>query len=132
MAAPKGNQYWKSRKKHGPKRRFKSPEQLWGSCCEYFEWVDSHPLFEDKLYSYRGKAFHVSVPKMRAMTVTGLCSFLGIGIDTWIRYRNDEDLCDIVTRVDMIIQAQKFEGAAAGLLNPNIIARDLGLGHKPG
>ncbi|MDC9826565.1 terminase small subunit, partial [Devosia sp. ZB163] len=33
-------------------------------------------------------------------------------------------------RVDEIIRAQKFEGAAAGLLNPNIIARDLGLADK--
>ena len=29
-----------------------------------------------------------------------------------------------------IIYTQKFEGSAAGLLNPNIIARDLGLNDK--
>lgn len=35
-----------------------------------------------------------------------------------------------MTRVEQIIRQQKFEGAAAELLNPNIIARDLGLADK--
>jgi hypothetical protein len=36
----------------------------------------------------------------------------------------------VTTRVDEIIRTQKFQGAAADLLNPNIIARDLGLSEK--
>ena len=32
--------------------------------------------------------------------------------------------------MDEIIRTQKFEGASADLLNPNIIARDLGLADK--
>jgi hypothetical protein len=32
--------------------------------------------------------------------------------------------------VEEIIRTQKFEGASADLLNPNIIARDLGLADK--
>lgn len=37
---------------------------------------------------------------------------------------------DICTRVREIIYEQKFTGAAAGLLNPMIIARDLSLRDK--
>ena len=29
MSAPKGNQFWKLRNKHGRSKRFASPEQLW-------------------------------------------------------------------------------------------------------
>jgi hypothetical protein len=37
---------------------------------------------------------------------------------------------EVITRIDKYIYNQKFEGAAAGFLNPNIIARDLGLADK--
>lgn len=29
MSAPKGNQFWKLRNRHGRSKRFASPEQLW-------------------------------------------------------------------------------------------------------
>lgn len=39
MSAPKGNQFWKLRNKHGRSKRFASPEQLWEAACEYFPIV---------------------------------------------------------------------------------------------
>lgn len=36
----------------------------------------------------------------------------------------------VTTRIDEIIYKQKFEGAAVGAFNANIIARDLGLADK--
>ena len=36
----------------------------------------------------------------------------------------------VIDDIEKIIYRQKFEGAAAGLLNANIIARDLGLRDK--
>lgn len=47
-----------------------------------------------------------------------------------VKNKKDElsqDFSRIITHVRQIIYRQKFEGAAAGFLNPNIIARDLGL-----
>jgi len=67
---------------------------------------------------------------MRAMTIFGLCIFLDIGRATWDEYRHRKDFLDITARVEAIIYSQKFEGAAADLLNPNIIARELGLAEK--
>jgi hypothetical protein len=64
---------------------------------------------------------------MRAMTISGLCIFLDISRPTWVEYRAKEGFSSIVSRVDEIIRTQKFEGASADLLNPSIIARDLGL-----
>lgn len=67
------------------------------------------------------------IAKMRAMTITGLTLFLDVTLETWRTYRLREDLSEVVTRAEQIIYDQKFSGAAADLLNANIIARDLGL-----
>lgn len=40
------------------------------------------------------------------------------------------DFLGVTEKVEMTIWAYKFEGAAAGLLNPNIIAKELGLIEK--
>ena len=135
MPAPKGNQFWKQRATHcgqKPCGYYESAEVLWNACQEYFDWVEANPLEEDKLVTFQGKASHEPVKKMRAMTITGLCIFLGITETTWKRHRAEdpEDVRAVVSRVEAIIRDYKFAGAAADLLNPNIIARDLGLSDK--
>lgn len=130
MAAPIGNQFWKQRSSHGPKPIFSDPEVLWEACLEYFEWVDANPLYEAQAFAYQGSVKVENLAKMRAMTISGLCIFLDISQDAWEDYRKGQDLGGVTTRVDQIIRDQKFTGAAAGLLNPNIIARDLGLADK--
>ncbi len=78
MAAPKGNRFWEARSSHGRNPKFESPEALWAACCEYFEWADDNPLWEGKVFSYQGEIIKANVPKMRAMTISGLCTFLDI------------------------------------------------------
>jgi hypothetical protein len=130
MPAPKGNQFWKARSSHGRKPIFATPEQMWEACIEYFEWVEANPLHESQAFAYQGTVKVEALPKMRAMTITGLCIFLDIVRSTWDEYRTREGFAEVLTRAEEIIRAQKFEGAAAGLLNANIIARDLGLADK--
>jgi hypothetical protein len=127
MAAPKGNRFWEARSSHGRNPKFESPEALWAACCEYFEWVEEHPLWEMKAFAYQGDVKQEPIAKMRAMTLTGLCLFLDIADSTWQTFRVREDLSVITTRAEKVIYDQKFSGAAADLLNANIIARDLGL-----
>lgn len=127
MAAPIGNQFWKARTTHGRKRLFESAETLWDACCEYFQWVEDNPLYESETVKFQGQATLIEIPKMRAMTLGGLCIFLDISRGTWNEWRNVDDFSEVLTRVEEIIRDQKFSGAAAELLNPNIIARDLGL-----
>lgn len=61
------------------------------------------------------------------MTLGGLYLFLGINRSTWDEYRGREDFSAVIGRVEEAIREQKFTGAAADLLNANIISRDLGL-----
>jgi hypothetical protein len=130
MGAPKGNQWWKLRAKHGRDKLFASPAALLEACYEYFEWVEANPLWEYKVAQFQGDPVSMEVPKMRAMTISGLTVFLDIHEQSWRDWRKVDDFKDVVARVDSIIRTQKFEGAAADLFNASIIARDLGLADK--
>jgi hypothetical protein len=130
MPAPIDNKFWKSRSSHGRKPIFQTPDDLWAACLQYFDWVDDNPLWESKGFAFQGQVTVHEFPKMRAMTITGLCIFLDIGRRTWDDYRAREDFVPVTTRAEEIIRTQKFQGAAADLLNANIIARDLGLADR--
>jgi hypothetical protein len=125
-----GNQFWRVRSSHGRKPEFSSPEQLYAAAEEYFEWVEANPLMEAKAFAFQGVVTVASLPKMRAMTIDGLCLFLGISFDAWRLYRARKDFIDVIANIETAIRTQKFTGAAADLLNANIISRDLGLSDK--
>jgi hypothetical protein len=130
MPAPKGNSFWTMRSSHGRAPIFKDAGQLWSACVEYFEWAEQNPLYEAKAFAYQGDVAIQDLPKMRAMTISGLCIFLDIDQTTWGDYRSREGFSQVAARVDDVIRTQKFEGAAAELLSSNIVARDLGLTDK--
>ena len=138
MAPPKCNQFWKARAKHGRGKIFKTPKQLWNAACEYFQWVEDNPLKESKLVSFQGKSTIEEVPLMRAMTNEGLCRFLHVNTDYLNQFesalnidtKQGKGFSGIIREIKEVIRDQKFVGASAGLLNANIIARDLGLTDK--
>lgn len=131
MAAPAGNSFWRQCKLPGAPRTYSTPEELWIKCCEYFEWVEENPLYDRKAFSFQGEVITEDLPKMRAMTIEALCAFIGVDDRTWRRWKeNREDLCPVIYLVEKLIYEQKFTGAAADLLNANIISRDLGLADK--
>lgn len=137
MAAPLGNEFWKLRSKHGRDKLFATPDLLWESACEYFQWCEDNPLIE---VDFAGRdADKVEKPKMRAFTLQGLCLYLDCNsvyfthFEYGLKEKDDEvskDFSQVITRIREIIYTQKFTGAAAGFLNANIIARDLGLSEK--
>lgn len=135
MAAPKGNQFWKLRSKHGRDKLFATPQLLWEAACEYFEWCESHPLMETKGFAYQGVVTKEEFPKMRAMTLSQLCFYLNCNEAYFRTFKaqlpeGEEDFNTIIKEIEQIIYNQKFQGASADLLNANIIARDLGLSDK--
>lgn len=130
MGAPKGNEFWKFRTRSGPKQIWSDPVKLWGECILYFEWCQDNPLQEEKVFHAQGEITRTTVSKMRAMTIKGLCFYLKISYDAWKDYRKDKDLSPVIREAEQVIYDQKFSGAAADMLNQNIIARDLGLTDK--
>jgi len=130
MAATAGNKFWEARSKHGRDKLFASPQLLWDACCEYFQWVEDNPLWSTKAVQYQGAPVDLPEAKMRAMTISGICLFLDIDETTWRAWRTDKDFSPIIKKADAVIYNQKLSGAAADLLNANIIARELGLSDK--
>ena len=147
-AAPKGNKFWLLRSKHGRDRLFATPDLLWEAACEYFQWCIDNPLMaveQTKARPYKdGKEMIVpdeliEMPKMRPFTLHGLCLYLDANTDYFndfadsLKGKSDEisiDFSRIIKRIRETIYSQQFEGASAGFLNPNIIARNLGLTEK--
>ncbi|MDQ8200689.1 DNA-packaging protein [Pelagicoccus enzymogenes] len=127
MPAEKGNQYWKLRESQGRPPKYSDPDELWAKCCDYFEWVEANPIIEKQVLNSKSGPVSVEVPKHRPMTKAGLCIHLGIGQSTLDEMQKREDLLAVITRAREVIYVQKFEGAAIGVFNANLIARELGL-----
>ena len=140
MAAPVGNQFWKIRSKHGRDRLFASPEDMMKACEEYFNWVDAHPWYKvEAIKGGESVGQLIKVPTARPYTMQGLCRYLNCNtvyfsqFESSIAEKTDDvskDFSIIITHVREVIYQQKFEGAAVGSFNANIIARDLGLKEK--
>lgn len=137
MAAPIGNKFWERASKHGRDRIFQTPDIMLEAACEYFNDTANNPLYE---VDYVGKdAKKVEKPHVPPFTFQGLCMFLGVNTQYFSQFENslkgkkDElsiEFSLIITHIRDVIYRQKFEGAATGFYNANIIARDLGLTDK--
>lgn len=127
MSAPKLNQFWKLRSKHGRDLIFSTPEILWEAAVEYFEATDARKWIKK---DWVGKdANEVMRETETPYTISGLCLYLDVSREWWNKFKNEnrEDFLQVLTRIENIIYTQKFEGASVGAFNPSIIARDLGL-----
>lgn len=141
MAAPKGNQFWKLRSKHGRDKLFASPDLLWEAACEYFEWCENNPFYETKAMTVSagmnaGSSIELhEIPVKRPFTLHGLCLYLNCVTSYFRAFKStikeeDKDFLTVIEQVEEVIYDQKFSGAASGFFNANIIARDLGLAEK--
>lgn len=125
-----GNQFWKLRSKHGVDALFTEPQKLWEAAVEYFEHTDARKWVKK---DWVGKdAMEVDRETDTPYTITGLCIYLGCQVNWWRSFKTtavfeEKDFGAVYHRIDQIIYNQKFEGAAVGAYNANIIARDLGL-----
>ena len=62
----------------------------------------------------------------------GLFTFLGIVAETWISEwsKKGHRLSEVCLFIEQVVRNQKFSGAASFQLQPNLIARDLGLADR--
>ena len=129
MAAPKGNQFWMLRSKHGRDKLFATPEALWEAACEYFQWCDENPWTTRKAIQRtmpvrrkKGKRTETVneqqtqqevSPTQRPYSLTGLCIYLGTSSRWWSSFRsecmkkNDEDFLHVIARVEETIETHR-------------------------
>lgn len=133
MAAPKGNQFWKLRSEHGRDKLFEIPSLLWEAATQYFNWVDAHPWYKNEAIKSGDSAGKIMrVPIARPYTITGFLLYVGANTDYWRQFKSasHEGFSPVIDQIENAMYTQKFEGAATGAFNANIIARDLGLADK--
>lgn len=134
MAAPKGNNYWEFRNKHG--RDFKyTPENLWKEAEAYFVWISAKVWNKkESIKSGDLAGTTMDVPTQTPMSIESFCLFADITTETFRNYESNnneyKDFFEVITRIRGIIESNQFEGAVVGAYNPNIIARKLGLADR--
>jgi hypothetical protein len=122
--------FWEAKPKAGRKSEYGPASNLAMVAYEYFKWVEDNPLDGKEVTKYKNETKVISVPKMRPMTQKGFCIFIGISEDTLANWLKRPEYVDVITNIKAIIYEQKFAGAAADLMNANLISRDLGLADK--
>lgn len=132
MGAPKGNQFWKIRSRHGRDMLFKTPKLLWEAACEYFEWCDENPWLREELKVVDKAIERESVSLGRPYTLVGLCLYIHCSEEYFRKFKSEEraggkDFIPVINQIEQTIYSQKFEGASVGVFNANIISRELGL-----
>lgn len=134
MAAPKGNQFWQLKAKHGRDTLFATPELLQEAADEYFLWCFQNPKIK---IEYKGKDNErVETPIERPFSRDGLYLYLDC-CDSYFRSvrhrlkdKTDADsqaLLTVIARIEKVVDTQQFEGAAIGIFDSRIISRTLGL-----
>lgn len=127
-----GNEMWKrvSIEKLGRPNRFKTPEDLFIEALEYFQYCEDNPIETKETTEVTEKGLKTKgtskiIEHKRPYTWGGLYIYLSVA--SLEHYKTKPEFSDVLGILDEIIRAQKFEGAANGIFNANIIARDLGL-----
>ena len=129
-----GNKMYLLRQTDGRTKKY-TPEELAEGAAAYFNHTDKNPIYENAIHQRSGEI--IKIPRQRPYTIEGLCNYIGTVKSVLFNYENMKegearalDYKNIVTRIRQICYAQKLEGAACGIFNSNIIARELGLTDK--
>ena len=115
-----------------------TPEALWDLACLYFQGGNDDKMYtKDFIRSGDNAGMLVEVDTIRPFSWVSLDLFLlSKGIKTsinTIRKNLDNrfgEFQEVIERIGMVIYEQKFDGAAIGGYNPQLIIRDLGLADK--
>lgn len=114
----------------GRPKQYSNPEQLEEIAEEYFRWVLDNPMLQEKMFASNGRIVKDDAKIQRPMSIVGFCLFAGISKKTFYNYANDESFLHIITYIKNTIYTYKLDGAAAGIYNSSIVARELGLTDK--
>ncbi len=110
-----------------------SAEALWKHFMAYIAESDDSPLKEQKAFSTKSGLVYAEVNKLRPYSIDAFLNFMGMAKSTWVKMRREETetlMVETMELIESVVSDQMFQGAAAGLLNANIVSRRLGLVEK--
>jgi hypothetical protein len=114
----------------GRPKAFETPDALREAAKEYFEWSIANPLYRAE---YKDGGL-VSVPLKRIFTWAGFLIRQGASERYFTTFRTNlkkdnpyySEFFEVIDAIGDVIRTQKFEGAASGFFNANLLAYDLG------
>lgn len=105
-----------------------TPDTIRKAFDEYTKYIDANPWKRAEVVK---SGEHVGelleVPTKRPYTLMGFCLHVEMSRTTFHEYSLLQDFAHVCKYILDACYQQKFEGAASGYFNANIIARDLGL-----
>lgn len=119
----------------GRPKKIKNPQTLWKYACDYFKSVDAEPFQrKESIKSGDNAGTYFDVPNIRPYTWAGFSAYLIqksiLNKLTDYRYNTDgrySEFKTIVSAINDVMYAQKFEGAAVNAFNSSVISRELQL-----
>jgi hypothetical protein len=126
-----GNQWWDQRSKHGREKLFADPQLMWEAAREYFINTDERDNYRSE---WRDKALQ-KIPLKTPYTIEALCLYMGVAPNYFRSFKynlkktdpNYTGFSTVIALIEATIYNQKYEGAASGHFNANLISYDLGV-----
>lgn len=109
------------------KNRVMTPEQLFDLSVKYFEWAEDNAIKTAESASFQGGVYESLVHKPRVFTWTGYRLFIGASEAAIIKWKREEEYSEVMEFVSSVIDEQKFQLAANGIINASFIGKDLGI-----
>ena len=134
MGAPKGNQFWKLRSKHGRDKIFDDPKILKTEAEKYFEETAQRTWNkEDFIKAGPNAGKKIELETSAPFLMKGLCVFLGVNIQYFRDFKEGlkgmedrkkaEDFSLIVSYIEDIVSIQKLEGGLTGAYNSLMVSQ---------
>jgi len=136
-----GREIWRNGlPKLGRPYDFPTGPDLLKAFTDYFEYNDENPIYKtDSIRSGERAGETLYIPVKRPYSLIGFCVYHGKG-EHFIRQlqlnltgkedENSRELSSVLAWATSICYSDKIDGATAGVYNPLIVARDLGLKEK--
>lgn len=130
-----GTQFWDHFDPVGRPRTFATPAELWEACKRYFRFVIENPMQDEKIFCSQGEVTRAPVYKPRTMTRRSMLVFINVAPNTWGGWRGSgpnsrPDLHEVIRAVENAIEEWVLSHASAGMMDPTIASRLLGLAER--
>ena len=104
-----------------------TPEEVFDFAVRYFSWAESEAIKAIETAAFQGVVSESLVHKPRVFTLTGLALFMGVNINRFARWRTEAGYSDVMEFIDNVIYEQKYQLGVAGIINSNIVGKELGI-----
>lgn len=116
----------------GRPRYFENAQTMYERACAYFQWAVDNPWYRYEYKDHGMQAIEVGRP----FTMEALCMYLRVSVEYFNMFEQglkiktseeDKQFFGVIKFIRHTVRNQKFEGAAIGAFNANLISYDLGI-----